>query len=37
MNLRDTDLEWLASNFPELSYVPRDRSIPRGTSLLRRI
>ena len=27
MNLRDTDLEWLASNFPELSYVPRDRSI----------
>ena len=27
MNLRGTDLEWLASNFPELSYVPRDRSI----------
>ena len=27
MNLRDTDLEWLASNFPELAYVPKDRSI----------
>ena len=27
MNLRDTDLEWLASNFPELVYVPRDRNI----------
>lgn len=27
MNLRDTDLEWLASNFPELTYASGDRSI----------
>ena len=27
MNPRDTDLEWLASNFPELTYGSGDRSI----------
>ena len=27
MNLRDTDLQWLASNFPELAYLAEDRSI----------
>ena len=27
MNLRDTDLGWLASNFPELTYVPGERII----------
>ena len=27
MNLRDTDLEWLASNFPELAYSPGGRRI----------
>ena len=37
MNLRDTDLEWLASNFPELAYVPRDRSILGELRFLRRI
>ncbi len=27
MMLRDTELEWLASNFPELTYVPGGRNI----------
>lgn len=27
MNLRDTDLEWMASNFPDLAYQPTDRRI----------
>ena len=27
MNVRDTDLEWLASNFPELAYAPDDQRI----------
>ena len=27
MNPRDTDLEWLASNFPELAYAPDDQRI----------
>ena len=27
MNLRDTDLEWLASNFPELTYAPAHKRI----------
>ena len=27
MNPRDTDLEWLASNFPELAYAPADQRI----------
>ena len=27
MNLRDTDLKWLASNFPELTYVHREGKI----------
>ena len=27
MNLRDTALEWLASNFPELTYAPDDQRI----------
>ena len=27
MNLPDTDLEWLASNFPELAYAPDDQRI----------
>ncbi len=27
MNLRDTDLEWMASNFPELVYQSADRCI----------
>ena len=27
MNLRNADLEWLASNFPELAYAPDDRQI----------
>ena len=27
MNLRETDLEWLWSNFPELTYCPEERSI----------
>ena len=27
MNPRDTDLEWLASNFPELAYAPADHRI----------
>ena len=27
MNSRDIDLEWLASNFPELAYAPADQRI----------
>ena len=27
MNPRDNDLEWLASNFPELAYAPADQRI----------
>ena len=27
MILRDTDIKWMASNFPELSYLPADRCI----------
>ena len=27
MNPRDTDFEWMASNFPELKYLPKDRMI----------
>ena len=27
MNLRDADLEWLGSNFPELAYAPVDQRI----------
>ena len=27
MNLRDTDLKWLALNFPELTYVPGEQKI----------
>lgn len=27
MNLLDSDLEWLAANFPELAYAPDDQQI----------